>query len=65
MRIDCIRAENLDVFSAIASVAFENTGRGAIVVDTTSQAMPGAGHSIGYFSRTRSRNWATRTPTVW
>jgi hypothetical protein len=49
MRIDCIRAENLDAFSAIASVAFENTGRGAIVVDTTSQAMPGAGHPFGYF----------------
>jgi hypothetical protein len=44
-------AENLDVFSAIASVAFENTGRGAIVVDTTSQAMPGAGHPFGYFSQ--------------
>jgi hypothetical protein len=49
MRIDCIRAENLDVFSAIASVAFENTRRGAIVVDTTSQAMPGVGHPFGYF----------------
>jgi len=44
-------AENLDVFSAIASVAFENSGRGAIVVDTTSQAMPGAGHPFGYFSQ--------------
>jgi hypothetical protein len=39
------------VFSAIASVAFENSGRGAIVVDTTSQAMPGAGHPFGYFSQ--------------
>jgi hypothetical protein len=30
-------AENLDAFSAIASVAFEDEGRGAIVVDTTIQ----------------------------
>ena len=42
-------AENLGVFSAIASVAFEDEGRGAIVVDTTSQSMPGAGHPFGYF----------------
>jgi hypothetical protein len=44
-------AENLDVFSAIASVAFEHSGRGAIVVDTTSEAMAGAGHPFGYFSQ--------------
>ena len=44
-------AENLDVFSAVASAAFEDEGRGAIVVDTTSQAMPSAGHPFGYFSQ--------------
>jgi hypothetical protein len=44
MWIGCIRAENLDAFSAIASVAFEDEGRGAIVVDTTIQPMPGAGY---------------------
>jgi hypothetical protein len=44
-------AENLDVFSAIASVAFEDAGRDAIVVDATSLAMPGAGYPFGYFSQ--------------
>jgi len=44
-------AENLDAFSAIASVAFEDAGRGAIIVDTTSQPVPGAGHPFGYFSQ--------------
>ena len=42
-------AENLYVFSGIASVAFEDEGRGAIVVDTTIQPMPGAGNPFGYF----------------
>jgi len=42
-------AENLDVFSAIASLAFEDEGRGAIVVDTTIQPVPGAGNPFGYF----------------
>ena len=51
MRTDYVRAENLDVFSTIASVVFENTGRGAIVVDTTSQAMHGAGHPFAYFNQ--------------
>ena len=41
-------AENLDVFSGIASVAFEDEGRGAIVVDTT-QRPTGEGHPFGYF----------------
>jgi hypothetical protein len=27
MRIDCIRVENLDAFSAIASVAFQDEGQ--------------------------------------
>jgi hypothetical protein len=44
-------AENLDAFSAIASLAFEDEGRGAIVVDVTSQPVPGAGHPFGYFSQ--------------
>ena len=43
-------AENLDVFSAIASLAFEEEGRGAIVVDVTSQPVPGAGHPFAYFT---------------
>jgi hypothetical protein len=51
MRIDYIRAENLDAFSAIASLAFEDEGRGAIVVDVTSQPVPGAGHPFAYFSQ--------------
>ena len=44
-------AENLDVFSAIAFVAFEDEGRGAIVIDVTSQPVPGAGHPFGYFAQ--------------
>jgi len=51
MRIDCIRVENLDVFSVIASLAFEDEGRGAIVVDVTSQPVPGAGHPFAYFDQ--------------
>lgn len=42
--------ENLDVFSAAATLAFEDAGRGAIVVDTTLQPIPGAGNPFGYFS---------------
>ena len=44
-------AENLNVFSAIASLAFEDEGRGAIVVDVTSQPVPGAGHPFAYFGQ--------------
>ena len=36
--------ENLDVFWLFASRAFEETGRGAIVVDARVQPIPGAGH---------------------
>ena len=42
-------AENLDVFSAVASAAFEDEGRGAIVVDTTLEPIPGAGNPFAYF----------------
>ena len=44
-------AENLDVFRIAAATAFEYAGRGAIVVDLTSQPIPGAGHPFGYFSQ--------------
>ena len=44
-------AQNLDVFSGIVSLAFEDEGRGAIVVDTTIQPMPGAGNPFGYFTQ--------------
>jgi hypothetical protein len=44
-------AENLDVFHAASSLAFEEAGRGAIVVDTTIQPSPGLGHPFGYFSQ--------------
>jgi len=42
---------NLDLFWTAAIAAFEDAGRGAIVVDTTSQPVPGAGHSFAYFSQ--------------
>ena len=43
--------ENLDVFWAAATVAFEGAGRGAVVVDTTLEPIPGAGNPFGYFSQ--------------
>jgi hypothetical protein len=47
---DWIR-ENLNAFWTAANAAFDNTGRGVIVVDTTSQPVPGAGHPFGYFAQ--------------
>jgi hypothetical protein len=44
-------AENLDLFWAAATSAFEDAGRGAIVVDVTIQPVRGIGHPFGYFSR--------------
>jgi hypothetical protein len=46
-------AQNLDVFWTAATVAFEDVGRGAIVVDTTSEPIPGAGNPFAYFSQER------------
>jgi hypothetical protein len=44
-------AENLDTFWTAATRAFQDVGVGAIVVDTTSQPIPDAGHPFGYFSQ--------------
>ena len=41
-------AENMAVFHLAATSALEELGRGAIVVDTTSQPVPGTGHPFGY-----------------
>jgi hypothetical protein len=41
--------ENLDAFWATATAAFEDAGRGAMVVDTTLQPVPGTGHPFAYF----------------
>lgn len=43
--------ENFDVFRTAATDAFEGVGRGAVVVDTTSRPVPGAGNPFGYFSQ--------------
>jgi hypothetical protein len=43
--------ENLDVFRNTATLAFKEAGRGAIVVDTTLEHMPGVGNPFGYFSQ--------------
>lgn len=43
--------ENGSVFQLAASVAYEFSGRGAIVVDTTTQPIPGIGHPFGYFDQ--------------
>ncbi|MCI0558934.1 MAG: hypothetical protein MN733_10595 [Nitrososphaera sp.] len=45
--------ENLDTLWLAASLAFEDTGRGAIVVDTTFQPEPGLGHPFAYFSQSQ------------
>ena len=45
--------ENREVFWAVASLAVEDVGRGAIVVDTTLQPIPGQGHPLAYFSQER------------
>jgi len=43
--------ENLDVFWRTATAAFEDVGRGAIVVDTTVQPTSGAGNPFAYVSQ--------------
>lgn len=43
--------ENMEIFCATATAAYEETGRGAIVVDTTTQPSPDAGHPFGYLSQ--------------
>jgi hypothetical protein len=43
--------ENADVFHLAAKIAFQDTGRDAIVVDTTTQPVPGAGNPFGYFDQ--------------
>ena len=40
-------SQYLEAFWVAASFAYRQSGRGAIVVDTTTQ-MPGAGHPFGY-----------------
>lgn len=41
--------ENLHVFWPAATAAFKEHGRGALVVDTTLQPIPGKGHPFAYF----------------
>lgn len=43
-------SENLDVFQIAARLAYEGSGRGALVVDTTLQPSPELGHPFAYFS---------------
>lgn len=43
--------ENLHVFIPAAKEGYEQAGRGALVVDTTVQPSPGAGHPFGYSSQ--------------
>lgn len=44
-------SNNLDVFEVAARLAYAGTGRGAIVIDTTIQPHPEAGHPFAYFSQ--------------
>ena len=44
-------AENLDAFWTAATTVFENAGRGAIVVDTTLEPIPGKGNPFAHFSQ--------------
>lgn len=48
--MDWIR-ENAGLFQLAAAIAYEDSGRGAIVVDTTTQPVPGIGHPFGYFDQ--------------
>jgi hypothetical protein len=50
-------SENLDVFEFAARLAYEGSGRGAIVVDVTSQAEPDTGHAFAYFSEEQVREY--------
>ena len=43
--------ENLEIFWMASSLAFEDVGRGAIVVDATSQPITDASRFFGYFLR--------------
>jgi hypothetical protein len=42
---------NLDLFWTIATAAFEEAGRGAIIVDTKRLLVPGTGNPFAYFSQ--------------
>jgi len=52
-------ADNLDQFWTVARSAFEDVGRGAIVVDTTIQPVPNASHPYGYFLRDQLEEMGT------
>ena len=43
--------ENLHIFWPAATDAYVELGRGAIVVDTTQQLIPGLGNPFGYFTQ--------------
>jgi hypothetical protein len=45
--------KNRELLWTVASLAFDDLGRGAIVVDTTLQPIPGRGHPLAYFSQER------------
>ena len=42
-------SENMVAFRFAALTAYAESGRGAVVIDTTSQPIPGAGHPFAYF----------------
>lgn len=43
--------DNLHVFTPVANEAFQQYGRGALVVDTTVQPIPGGGHPFGFYTQ--------------
>jgi hypothetical protein len=43
--------ENLPIFELAAAVAYEDSGRGAIVADTTAKLRPGLGFPFGYLTQ--------------
>lgn len=51
--------ENLHVLWPVARRAYDEAGRGAVVVDTTSRPT-GAGHPFGYFSRETIEEYGNR-----
>lgn len=43
--------QHVSLFELASRIAYEGSGRGAIVADTTAQPAPGLGHPFGYLTR--------------
>jgi hypothetical protein len=50
--------ENLPIFEIASKVAFDGSGRGALVVDTRQQPILGLGHPFGYVAQEHIEEYA-------